>query len=127
MSAIKNVGISAVEEIIRTREKIGRSFTSIYDFCANVDTHIVNKRALEGLVLAGAFDSINNIRSRQLVAVESAIDYGNKARNTSLNSENSLFGEMEEVVKLSEPHFLNYRHGHKGKDLQRKGKYLDFM
>ncbi len=103
MSAIKNVGISAVEEIIRTREKIGRGFTSIFDFCANVDTHIVNKRALEGLVLAGAFDSINNIRARQLVAVESAIDYGTKARNTSLTSENSLFGEMEEAVQLSEP------------------------
>ncbi len=103
MSAIKNVGIPAVEEIIRTREKIGRSFTSIFDFCASVDSHIVNKRALEGLVLAGAFDSINNIRSRQLVAVETALDYGNKARNSVLNAENSLFGEMAEVVKLAEP------------------------
>ncbi len=103
MSAIKNVGIPAVEEIIRTREKIGRDFTSIFDFCASVDTHIVNKRALEGLVLAGALDSINNIRSRQLVAVETALDYGNKARNSVMNAENSLFGEMAEVVKLSEP------------------------
>jgi len=103
MSAIKNVGISAVEEIIKAKEKLDRNFTSIFDFCANVDTHIVNKRALEGLVLAGAFDSINNIRSRQLVSVENALDYGNKVRNSILNTENSLFGGMEEVVKLSEP------------------------
>ena len=103
MSAIKNVGIPAVEEIIRTRGKIGRNFTSIFDFCASVDTHIVNKRALEGLVLAGALDSINNIRSRQHVAVETALDYGSKARNSVLNAENSLFGEMAEVVKLAEP------------------------
>jgi DNA polymerase-3 subunit alpha len=103
MSAIKNVGKSAVEEIIRTKKSIERDFTSIFDFCATVDTHIVNKRALEGLVLAGAFDSVDKIRSRQFVAVELAIDYGNKARNSVLNAENSLFGGMEEVVKLAEP------------------------
>ncbi len=103
MSAIKNVGITAVEEIISSKQKLGRNFTSLFDFCANVDTHIVNKRALEGLILAGAFDSINKIRSRQLVSVENALDYGNKVRNSILNTENSLFGGMEEVVRLSEP------------------------
>ncbi len=103
MSAIKNVGIAAVEEIMRTKERIHRDFTSIYDFCANVDSHIVNKRTLEGLILAGALDSIDRIRSKQLAAVEMAIDYGNKARNSTLDAENSLFGEMAEVVKLTEP------------------------
>ncbi len=103
MSAIKNVGISAVEEIIRTKEKLGRDFTSIFDFCSNVDIHLVNKRTLEGLLLAGALDSVDTIRSRQLAAVELAIDFGNKSRSSTLNSENSLFGEMEEVVKLTEP------------------------
>ena len=88
MSAIKNVGKTAVEEIIKTKEKIERNFKSIFDFCASVDTHIVSKRALEGLILAGAFDSINNIRSKQLVAIEAALDYGNKFRNSTLTSEN---------------------------------------
>ncbi len=60
LSAIKNVGKGAVEEIIKSRNKIGRNFTSIFDFCLNVDTRTVNKRALEGLVIAGAFDSANN-------------------------------------------------------------------
>jgi DNA polymerase-3 subunit alpha len=103
MTAIKNVGKPAVEEIIRSKEKSGRNFTSIFDFCANVDVHIVNKRALEGLVLAGAFDSVEKVRSRLFDIVELAIDYGNKARNSKLNAENSLFGGMAEVVKLSEP------------------------
>jgi len=103
MSAIKNVGKTAVEEIIRTRRKIDRDFKSIFDFCSSVDIHIVNKRTLEGLVLAGAFDSIDKIRSKQLAAVELAVDYGNKARNSIFNSENSLFGEMNEDVKLHEP------------------------
>jgi DNA polymerase-3 subunit alpha len=103
MSAIKNVGKTAVEEIIRTRKKIDRDFKSIFDFCSNVDIHIVNKRTLEGLVLAGAFDSIDKIRSKQLAAVELAVDYGNKARTSIFNSENSLFGGMNEDVKLHEP------------------------
>ena len=46
MSAIKNVGISAVEEIIKKRNELGRNFTSIFDFCTNVDTRVVNKRGL---------------------------------------------------------------------------------
>jgi DNA polymerase-3 subunit alpha len=106
MSAIKNVGKNAVEEIIRVKEKLGRNFTSIFDFCANVDTRIVNKRALESLVLAGAFDSINKHRSRLLMAVEQALEFGSKVQNSKLSSENSLFGGMEEV-KISEPPLPN--------------------
>ncbi|MEJ2506993.1 MAG: DNA polymerase III subunit alpha, partial [Ignavibacteriaceae bacterium] len=70
MSAIKNVGKNAVEEIIRTREKLDRDFTSIFDFCMHVDTRVVNKRALEGLVLAGAFDSIDKRRTTLFEAIE---------------------------------------------------------
>ena len=102
MSAIKNVGISAVEEIIKVREKLNRNFTSIFDFCSSVDTRIVNKRTLEGLVLAGAFDSINNCRAILFAVIEDALDFGHKAQNSKLNSENSLFGDLEEV-KFTEP------------------------
>lgn len=102
MSAIKNVGISAVEEIIKVRNELGRDFTSIYDFCVNVDTRIVNKRSLEGLVLAGAFDSIDNRRAVLYAAVEDALDFGHKAQNSKLTAENSLFGDIEDV-KPSEP------------------------
>lgn len=103
MSAIKNVGINAVEEIIKSRRNIDRDFKSIFDFCANVDTRIVNKRGLEGLVLAGAFDSINKNRARLFEAVEAALEFGNKVQNSKLTSANSLFGGMEEEVKISEP------------------------
>lgn len=106
MSAIKNVGKNAVEEIIRSKEKLGRNFTSIFDFCAHVDTRIVNKRTLESLVLAGAFDSINKYRVRLLAAVGQALDFGSKVQNSKLSSENSLFGGMEEV-KIFEPPLPN--------------------
>src|SRR4030065_1217016 len=75
LSAIKNVGRGAVEEIIKSRNKIGRNFQSIFDFCLSVDTRIVNKRALEGLVTAGAFDSANNNRASLFNSVEVALDH----------------------------------------------------
>jgi DNA polymerase-3 subunit alpha len=102
MSAIKNVGISAVEEIIKVRNKLDRDFTSIYEFCINVDTRVVNKRSLEGLVLAGAFDSIDERRAVLYAAVEEALDFGHKAQSSKLTSENSLFGDIEDV-KPTEP------------------------
>jgi len=102
MSAIKNVGISAVEEIIKVRNKLDRDFTSIYEFCINIDTRVVNKRSLEGLVLAGALDSVDERRAVLYAAVEEALDFGHKAQSSKLTSENSLFGDIEDV-KPTEP------------------------
>ncbi len=103
MSAIKNVGISAVEEIIKKRNELGRNFTSIFDFCTNVDTRIVNKRGMEGLVLAGAFDSIENRRSSLFASIEEALEFGHKVQNSKLVAENSLFGGIEDEVLICEP------------------------
>ncbi len=103
MSAIKNVGTGAVEEIIRSRNKLGRNFTSIFDFCANVDTRIVNKRVLEGLIYAGAFDSIEKVRSRLFAAVEQALEFGSKVKHVEASAANSLFGGIDEEVKVPEP------------------------
>lgn len=102
MSAIKNVGINAVQEIINSRKKLGRDFTSIFDFCINVDNRVVNKKTLEGLVLAGAFDSIDKNRAKLFDAIETAIDFSHKAQNSKILSENSLFGG-DEQVRISEP------------------------
>jgi DNA polymerase-3 subunit alpha len=102
MSAIKNVGVPAVKEIINARNNLGRNFKSIYDFCANTDNRIVSKRALEGLVLAGAFYSMNKNRAQLFEAVEPALDYAHKIQNSKMLSSDSLFGEAEEV-QLKEP------------------------
>jgi len=103
MAAIKNVGIQAVEEIQRSREKLGRNFTSIYDFCANVDTRIVNKRALEGLVLAGAFDSLSGSRAQHYAAIEEALDIGGKVKSAKESHSESLFGGASQDFHFEEP------------------------
>ncbi len=108
MSAIKNVGVPAVKEIINARNNLGKDFSSIYDFCANTDNRIVSKRALEGLVLAGAFHSINQNRAQLFEVIETALDYAHKIQNSKMLSSDSLFGESEEVL-LKEPDLPNVK------------------
>ncbi|MBX3007396.1 MAG: DNA polymerase III subunit alpha [Melioribacteraceae bacterium] len=103
MSAIKNVGVNAVESIKASHKKINRSFTSIYDFCAYNDTRVVNKRALEGLVLAGAFDSCGGSRAQNFAAIEEAISFGNKLHSAKISHSDSLFGADNSELHIQEP------------------------
>ena len=107
MSAIKNVGVNAVKEIENAREKLGRDFTSIYDFTTNIDTRTVNKRALEGLVLAGAFESISSNRARNFAAIEHALSFGSKVQAAALSAKDSLFGDIQSSIKIEEPELPN--------------------
>ncbi|OGU54646.1 MAG: DNA polymerase III subunit alpha [Ignavibacteria bacterium RBG_13_36_8] len=107
MSAIKNVGVGAVQEIARSHNKIGRNFNSIYDFCSYVDTRIVNKRALEGLVLAGAFDSTEGSRAQNFYAITGALNFGSKVNSAKLSQKGSLFGSEDDTLKIEEPPLPN--------------------
>ena len=59
LAAVKGVGEKAVKQIIAAREKTGR-FQSLFHFCENVDLRRVNKRVLEALIKARAFDSLGH-------------------------------------------------------------------
>jgi DNA polymerase-3 subunit alpha len=63
LTAIKNVGRTAVENIIKERTENGL-FTSFVDFCSRIDTRVVNKKTLESLIYAGAFDKIESNRRK---------------------------------------------------------------
>jgi DNA polymerase-3 subunit alpha len=125
MSAIKNVGKTAVEEIIKKKKKLDGNFKSIFDFCMNVDTRIVNKRALEGLVLAGAFDSVFKNRSTLFETVELALDFGHKIQNSKLSSADSLFGGMEEVL-ITEPKLSEQEPWSEKERLKREREVIGF-
>jgi DNA polymerase-3 subunit alpha len=90
LSAIKNVGVSAVETIVKTRLERGR-FTDIFDFSARVDLRLVNKKTLEGLIQAGAFDSLHENRAQLFAAVEKAITHGQHVQAHSGKGQSSLF------------------------------------
>src|SRR3989338_8373912 len=97
--AIKNVGDGAVESIIKSREAHG-VFESLDDFCARVDTRLTNRKVLESLIKAGAFDRLSKLpahlsRPRFLDQVEPALNASSKVKADQDFSTSSLFGEED--------------------------------
>ncbi|MDI6766046.1 MAG: DNA polymerase III subunit alpha [Bacteroidota bacterium] len=90
LSAIKNVGVHAVENIIKTRDEHGR-FDNFFDFCRRVDLRLVNKKTLEGLIQAGAFDELHRNRASLFESIEKAIQFGQTSKNYSTKGQSSLF------------------------------------
>ncbi|HEX7023022.1 MAG TPA: DNA polymerase III subunit alpha, partial [Trueperaceae bacterium] len=90
---IKNVGDGAVAHIIREREARGR-FKDLYDFCKRIDLSMVNKRALEHLIKAGAFDRLGD-RSQLLANLEAAMKWGALQREQAAMGQFGLFGAEE--------------------------------
>ena len=104
MGAIKGVGGAAVDSIIEERKKNG-NFTSIFDMTKRVDLRACNKRAFDGLAMAGGLDSFANVHRAQYYAtdekgvtfLEKAIRFGNKYQENKNSSQISMFGETSEV------------------------------
>jgi len=126
MSAIKNVGVNAVETIKTIHENLGRNFNSIYDFCSNLDTRIVNKRALEGLVLAGAFDSCGGSRAQNFLAVEEALEFGYKVQSVKNSHKDSLFGVDSDAMHIHEPQLPEVRAWETKERLAKEREVLGF-
>ncbi|MDQ3889660.1 MAG: OB-fold nucleic acid binding domain-containing protein, partial [Actinomycetota bacterium] len=90
LNAVKNVGEAAVRAILAAREEGGR-FTSIWDFCERVHPQLVNKRALESLIKAGALDSTGDARQAMHSAVEAALAHGARQHTDRLAGQGSIF------------------------------------
>jgi DNA polymerase-3 subunit alpha len=90
LARIKNVGESSAEEIVKERKERGK-YVDIYDFCERLDTKTANKRVLESLIKAGAFDFEKIDRAILLYNVDKAISTGQKARESKIAGQNSLF------------------------------------
>ena len=94
--AVKGVGDAAIEAIVETREESG-SFTSLQDFCERVDMKQVNKRAVESLILSGAFDSLEGHRAQYLASLENIMKAAQNAQAERDRGQMSLFGDGEEA------------------------------
>jgi len=90
LGAVKGTGEQAVESIVAER-KAGGPFRDLFDFCRRVDKRIVNRRTIEALVCAGAFDAITDHRASLLASVGLAMESAEQ-HNRSINQA-SLFGE----------------------------------
>lgn len=107
MGGIKNVGTSAVEEIVKERKENGK-FNSFFDFIERVNLASVNKRTLEALAYAGAFDEIDKYTRSQYFAesgkdglnfIEECLKYGGKLKNGSDENQASIFSADKIEIK----------------------------
>ena len=94
LCAIKNVGESAIDTVIRARREKG-SFENLFDFCSDVDLRLVNKKCLESLVQAGAFDSMGSHRAQYMDNLERAAAWGQACQARELEGQSSLFDSGE--------------------------------
>ncbi len=90
LDAVKGVGFAAVEAIKRAREEAG-PFNDLWDFCARVDGHTVNKKAIEALIKCGAFGSTGASRKGMLSVLEQAQGAGQKAQQDAQIGQVSIF------------------------------------
>ncbi len=102
LGAIKNIGQASVESILAARREVGR-FRSLYHFCERVDLSTLNRRIIENLVKAGAMDSLGPRRSQLFAAVESAMDFGQRAWRDRLNGQAGLFAAAWQEPGQLEP------------------------
>jgi len=89
LAAIKNVGESAISSIV-----MQKPFRSLFDFCDRVDSRTVNKRVIESLIKAGAFDSVNANRALLYANIDGAIELGQKKQREREIGQGGLFGMM---------------------------------
>lgn len=94
--AVKGVGDGAIDAIVGAREQ-GGSFKSLQDFCERVDTKQVNKRAVESLILSGAFDSLEGHRAQHIDNLDNIMRVAQNAQAERDRGQMSLFGNGEEA------------------------------
>ena len=91
LGAVRNVGLEAMKHLVSVREA-GGPFRDLFDFVERVDPKMVNRRALENLARAGAFDTLHPNRAQIVAASDALAAYGQSVAAERASSQVSLFG-----------------------------------
>jgi len=102
LGAVKNVGQGAIETVVAARSE-GGPYTSIYNFCERVNLACINRRAMESLIKAGAFDSLGGNRAQLSEALDRAMESGARASRDREMGQHGLFGMFAEEEKTEQP------------------------
>jgi DNA polymerase-3 subunit alpha len=97
LAAIKNVGEAAMQSILKSRSAEG-PFKTLEDFCARVDLRLVNRRVVESLIKAGAFDSLGLTRAHLLTTTDAALESGQRQQRDRAEGQGSFFELMPAVA-----------------------------
>ena len=107
LGAVKGTGQQAIDAIVTAREdggpsgSAGRPFTSLFDFCARVDRTRINKRTVEALIKAGAFDSLQLNRASMMASVDQAFIFANASAANAAQVD--IFGDSDHGSSAHEP------------------------
>jgi DNA polymerase-3 subunit alpha len=101
LAALKGVGASAVEQIVDARQK--GLFTSLADFATRVNPRAVNKRVIETLAAAGAFDTLESNRARAFAGAESILAACQRSHEAVTSGQNDMFGNMADAPTVMLP------------------------
>ncbi|HWT54158.1 MAG TPA: DNA polymerase III subunit alpha [Rhodocyclaceae bacterium] len=124
LGAIKGTGEAALSALIRAREKDG-PFKDLFDFCRRVDKRVANRRVVEALIRAGAFDAIDADRAKLFASVGIAIEAADQAERNALQS--GLF-DMGGEADAHAPQYLNkYERWDERKQLLEEKQALGFF
>ena len=91
LGGVRGTGAGAIQAIVEARRQA--PFADLFDFCRRVDKRLVNRRVVEALVRAGAFDAVDAQRAKLLASVGRALEAAEQAERAA--SQSSLFGEAE--------------------------------
>ncbi len=91
LAAIKNVGKNMIDRIVEEREKMG-NFKSLTDFYNRMESKDTNKRSIESLILAGAFDKLGGKRSQYMAVYKQIADGINLSRKNNISGQMDFFG-----------------------------------
>ena len=97
LSAVKNVGSNFVEEIVKERKQNGQ-FVSLSDFLDRIGTKDLNKKSMESLIKAGAFDKFEE-RNRLLFNLETILEYNREVKKNKANGQKNLFSNIFDFKK----------------------------
>lgn len=97
LGALKGAGQAAIEAIVSARKEQG-PFQDLFDFCQRVDLQKLNRRVLEALIKAGAFDSLGQHRSSVMASLELAIQHAEQTLRDIKQGQHDLFGVVNKKV-----------------------------
>ena len=107
LGAIKGTGQQAIDAIVKARDE-GGPFTSLFDFCVRVDRSRLNKRTVEALVKAGAFDSLQRNRASLAASIDRAFDFSTAtAANANQGGLFDMMGDDAHGSSTQEPELVD--------------------
>ncbi|CAN5628832.1 DNA polymerase III subunit alpha [soil metagenome] len=104
LGAVKGTGQLAVEAIVKAREE-GGPFTSLYNFCVRIDRQRINKRTVEALIKAGAFDAIQQNRASLVASIDRAFEFS--AATEANAAQVDIFGDSDHGSATQEPELID--------------------